>query len=137
MGVHQALNAPPSVAVMLVPRQEAFYVVGENRFGLVRVLKFSTWSHAEIYLQEQSLKIPQISPAHLQPMPRQSTALAGHRLTWFSANHPKHMPTPVVETPDDLSAREIKKWIESGNLRGSHLGYAIPLEPASAASFDP
>ena len=123
-----AIYSEPTHRALLLPRADALFVVGANDFGLIRIKSFATIGAAERYIRERGWKIPTITPAHLQPAARTGKSLSANRMTWSDYSTLGKRFTPIVEANNAEAARYFERWIESGNLRESHLGYAVKLE---------
>lgn len=136
LGVATAIHSEPSENVLLVPRDEGLFIVGENKFGLTRIKSFEHMPDVEAYLKDQNMHVPELTEAHLYTRGRLGETLSAHRLTWAD-NNDKSQKTPIVETNNAETAKQVQNWITRGNLKNSKLGFAIPLEPNSEASFGP
>lgn len=122
------IHAEPSRNALLVPRAEGLFVVGENRFGLIRIKPFQKMSEVETFLKTQGLKIPELTEAHLKPHGRMGKLLHSNRLSLSAFGSQANQKMPIIEAHNSETAHRVQKWIENGDLRTSRLGYAIRLE---------
>lgn len=128
LGAGAIIHSPPTQNTALVPRGEALYVVGQNRFGLTRILSFSDVKSAEQYLTKLNMQVPTLNPAHLREKHHTASSLSSHNLTWSHPDYVTGKPTPIIETNSQETAEIVKNWINKGHLKASRYGFSIPLE---------
>lgn len=119
-----AQNAAPSKDLHVTTRADGVLIYGRNAFGIQSVRMFPNWDETLGYLDEHSLRLPELSYAERGGTEQISMEPTGraYKLRWVSQGHPK-----VLYAPDEHSARAFASYIRFRDLSPSYLGFSLVL----------
>ncbi len=114
-------NLPPTQNVKLSATPNFILLYGTNSLGFFSIRQYSSWKKAHQFLQNNNLKLPQITYTEIIKEPH--VEVREQKIFW-GAQHAKK----VLYTPDAESARIVGEQLLYVGLQPSSFGYSILLK---------
>ncbi len=112
---------PPTQNVKLSATPNFILFYGTNSLGFFSIRQYSSWEKAHQFLQDNNLKLPQITYTEIIKEPH--VEVREQKIFWGAQNAKK-----VLYTPDAESARIVGEQLLYVGLQPSSFGYSILLK---------